>query len=137
MTRLRIATAALLATLVITGCSKPDDGVVNLPPDAPSADRKDLPPVALNPDSPIEYPRQLFEEGIEGTVMLRMFVDSTGALLIDSTEIFESSGYPALDSAALAGAGQLDFSPPLRDGRPVAASFLQPVDFRAPGGINP
>ena len=137
MTNYPFGASVLLAALLAAGCSKPDDGVVSLPPDAPNADRKDLPPVALNADSPIEYPRPLFEEGIEGTVMLRMFVDSTGTLITDSTEVFESSGYPALDSAALAGAGQLVFSPPLRDGRPVAASFLQPVDFRAPGGIDP
>jgi outer membrane biosynthesis protein TonB len=50
----------------------------------------------------------------------------------DSTRIAESSGYPALDSAALAGAAELRFSPALLQGRPVAAPFLQPVHFRSP-----
>ncbi len=126
-----------LVALAAFACSQPDDGVVSLPPDQPTADRKDLPPVALNAESPIEYPRTLFEQGIEGSVLLRMYVDSTGTLIPDSTEVFESSGYPALDSAAMAGSGQLRFSPALRDGEPIATAFLQPVDFRFPGGIAP
>lgn len=127
----------VIVALATLACNQPNDGVVSLPPDSPNAERKDLPPIALNAESPIEYPRALFEQGIEGSVLLRMYVDSTGAMIPDSTGVFESSGYPALDSAAVAGAGQLQFSPALRDGEPVATAFLQPVDFRAPGGIDP
>lgn len=131
------AVLSALGVLAALACSKPDDGVVSLPPDHPAADRKELPPVALNADSPIEYPRGLFEQGIEGTVLLKLYVDSAGGLVSDSSQVFESSGYPALDSAALAGADQLRFSPALHDGDPVAAAFLQPIEFRSPGGIEP
>jgi protein TonB len=92
----------------------------------------DEPPVAINPVSPMQYPRALLEQGIEGRVLLRLYVDSAGRLLNDSTRVAESSGYPALDSAAVAGATGLRFSPALRQGRPVAAPFLQPVHFRNP-----
>ena len=68
----------------------------------------------------------------EGRVLLRLFADSTGALVADSTRVAESSGYPALDSAALGGAADLRFSPALRHGRPVAGAFLQPIHFRNP-----
>ena len=44
----------------------------------------------------------------------------------------ESSGYSALDSAALAGARKLRFAPARRRGLPVATAFLQPVEFRHP-----
>ena len=134
MTRAAVVFSAI-ATLALIACTQSDDGVVSLPPDQPAGDRKELPPVALNADSPIEYPRGLFDQGIEGTVFLKLYVDSAGGLVPDSSQVFESSGYPALDSAALAGAGQLRFSPALRDGEPVAAAFLQPVEFRSPGGI--
>ncbi len=130
-------TLAALVALTLIACSQPDDGVVSLPPDQPAADRKELPPVALNADSPIEYPRALFDQGIEGTVLLKLYVDAAGSLVPDSSQVFESSGYPALDSAALAGAGQLRFSPGVRQGEPVAAAFIQPVEFRSPGGIQP
>jgi TonB family protein len=62
--------------------------------------------------------------------LLRLFVDSAGAIVPDSTRVAESSGYPALDSAALVGSPELRFSPALLKGRPVAAMFLQPVQFR-------
>lgn len=134
MTNVRSMSA--LALLLSIACSQPEEGVVSLPPDQPAADGKELPPVALNADSPIEYPRGLFDQGIEGTVLLKLFVDSAGVLITDSSVVFESSGYPALDSAALAGSEELRFSPAVRDGESVAAAFLQPVEFRSPGGIQ-
>src|SRR5216117_651543 len=91
------------------------------------------PPVALNPDVPIAYPPALYEQKVEGDVTLRLFVDSTGKLIPESTRVAEPSGYPALDSAALAGATGLRFAPAKRHGVPVATAFLQPVEFRQVG----
>ena len=90
-------------------------------------------PVALNPDVPIAYPPALFEQKVEGDVTLRLFVDSTGKLVPESTRVAEPSGYPALDSAALAGAVVLRFAPAKRHGVAVATAFLQPVEFRQVG----
>jgi TonB family protein len=89
--------------------------------------------VALNPDVPIAYPAALFEQNIEGEVVLRLFADSTGRLIPESTRVAESSNYPALDSAALAGSARLRFAPAKRRGIPVATMFLQPVEFHHPG----
>ena len=90
-------------------------------------------PVALNPNVPIAYPPALFDQRVEGDVTLRLFVDSTGKLIPESTRVTEPSGYPALDSAALAGASALRFAPAKRHGIPVATAFLQPVEFRQVG----
>lgn len=90
------------------------------------------PPVALNGDSPIQYPPRLYDQKVEGDVLLRLFVDSLGGLRPESSKVAESSGYPALDSAALAGARKLRFAPARRHGLPVATAFLQPVEFRHP-----
>src|SRR3989449_10918074 len=49
------------------------------------------PPVALNGDSPIQYPPALFDQKVEGDVVLRLFVDSTGHLRPESTKVAESS----------------------------------------------
>ena len=65
-------------------------------------------------------------------VMLRLVVDSMGRLLPESSRVAESSGYPALDSAALTGARRLRFSPARRHGLSIATAFLQPVEFRHP-----
>jgi len=90
------------------------------------------PPVALNADSPIQYPPRLYDQKVEGDVVLRLFVDSTGRLAPESSRVAEPSGYPALDSAALGGARKLRFAPARRHGLPVAAAFLQPIEFRHP-----
>ena len=66
-------------------------------------------------------------------------MDEAGHLVPDSSRVQESSGYPALDSAALAAVPKLHYAPALRNGSPVAALFTQPVHFRHPdrGGTTP
>lgn len=117
---------ALIAALGLGACgpdASPDGGV-------PAAD-VDV-PVALNADSPFGYPPALYDRGVEGDVVLHLYVDSAGRLRPESTRVAESSGTPALDSAALAGAAALRFAPATRRGVPVGAVFLQPVRFRRP-----
>jgi TonB family protein len=63
-------------------------------------------------------------------VLLRLYADSNGMIAPESTRVAESSGYPALDSAAIAGAPGLRFAPAVHEGRPVATLFLQPIQFR-------
>jgi TonB family protein len=123
-----------LALAAAIGCGTADDGTVRLTggTTVASTDPADQPPVAVNPVSPVEYPTALREKGIEGRVLLRLYADSQGTLVAESTKVAESSGYPALDSAAMAGAPKLRFSPALRKGRPVAGAFLQPIHFRNP-----
>jgi periplasmic protein TonB len=126
---------ALTAALLVLGCRKDGGGIIKLPEGTPPPveQPRDQPPVALNAQTPVEYPPALFDQGIEGTVILRLYADSTGVLVKDSTRVQESSGYPALDSAAVAAAPSLRFAPARRDGNPVASSFLQPIYFRHPG----
>ncbi|MCH7682524.1 MAG: energy transducer TonB [Gemmatimonadetes bacterium] len=90
------------------------------------------PPVITNPESPVEYPTDLFEQQVEGVVLLRLYVTASGTLVPDSTRIEESSGFPELDSAALRSVDQLQFAPARRNGIPVATAFVQPVHFRHP-----
>ena len=123
--------AATLAALTLAcgGSAPPPDpqGAQAAPPPESEA------PVALNADVPIAYPAALFEQHIEGEVVLRLFTDSTGRLIPESTRVAESSNYPALDSAALAGSAKLRFAPAKRHGVAVATTFLQPVEFHHPG----
>lgn len=128
--------SALIALLA--ACSRPDSDTVRLP-ENPTARRGDDPPVMVNRESPVEFPAALLARGVEGKVVLRLHVDTLGRLVPDSTRLAESSGYPALDSAALAAVPEFRFAPALRNGTPVAATFLQPVHFRHPqaGGMTP
>lgn len=131
---------AALAALAALACGGRDDGSFRLSTNAPMApaySEADQPPVAINPLSPVEYPVPLLEQGIEGRVLLRMYADTHGTLVPDSVRVAESSGYPALDSAAVVGAKGLRYSPALHRGRPVAGAFLQPVHFRSPHTQSP
>jgi protein TonB len=134
-------TILALAGLVLSGaCRRKADSTVTLPADAnTSAPRRDEPPVALDAETPVRYPLALYQQRISGTVLLRLFVDETGRVAPESTRVQESSGYPALDSAALGAAPKLTYAPALRNGTPVATLFTQPIHFRHPdrGGTTP
>ena len=129
--RVRTIAFAGLLTIGLAGCrqappaEQAGTGSPGVPPDQE-------PPVAVNADSPIQYPPRLYDQKVEGDVILRLFVDSAGRLVPESSRVAESSNYPALDSAALAGARKLRFAPARRHGLSIATAFLQPVEFRHP-----
>lgn len=91
----------------------------------------------INSELPFRYPVHLFRQRVQGNVTLRLFVDSLGRVVRDSTQVVESSGQAAFDSAALVDAGRLRFRPALQRGRPMAVSLLFPVHYRhpEPGGL--
>ncbi len=130
--------SALLVAVVLAlpgRCTRMDDASVRLPAERPgSAPPPEGPPVALNAESPVGFPQQLLAQGVEGIVVLHLFVDANGAAAPESTRVAESSGYPGLDSAALAAVPQLHYAPAVRGGTPVATAFLQPIQFRNPQG---
>ena len=115
----------LLVSLGIAGCR-----ATATPSSNAAQDGQNDVPVAINGESPFQYPPELYDQGVEGEVRLRLWVDSAGRIAPDSTRVASSSGTPALDSAALAGAPLLQFAPAHKNGRPVAAAFYQPVIFR-------
>jgi TonB family protein len=65
-------------------------------------------------------------------VTLRIHIDASGAVRPESTSVVESSGYAALDSAAVSGSRALHFKPAFAKGSPLAISVLFPVYFRHP-----
>jgi TonB family protein len=77
---------------------------------------------------PIEYPLQLWDQDMEGETVLRVLVGDTGG--VDSVEVVETSGHPAFDSAAVAGALKLRFSPARQeDGERIEVWAEVPVRF--------
>lgn len=92
--------------------------------------------MVINAESPVSYPPDLYEQQVEGTVVLRLYLDERGSMTPDSTRVAESSGYSGLDSAALHAVPELRFAPARRGGQPVATTFLLPVQFRRQGRPN-
>lgn len=105
----------LILPLLLAGCAG-----------GPSAD---TPPV-LQGEVAVEYPPDLFVQGVAGTTELQLFVDTTGTVVPESTRVLSSSGTPALDSAAIAAVPRLRYAPGQRAGRPVAMPFVQPIQFQ-------
>jgi protein TonB len=92
----------------------------------------DVAPVMLNKELPFRYPPALYAQKVQGNVTLRIFIDRDGAIVPDSTRIAETSGFTALDSAAMKGSRDLKFEPARTQGQPVPVSILLPVYFRHP-----
>ncbi|HET9012877.1 MAG TPA: energy transducer TonB [Gemmatimonadaceae bacterium] len=89
-------------------------------------------PRMLNSDLPFRYPAALYARKIQGNVTLRLRIDRDGQVAADSTRIEESSGYAALDSAAVKGSQELHFIPAKLRGEPMPVTILFPVYFRHP-----
>ena len=94
--------------------------------------RPDELPAMLNPEPPFRYPADLYAQKVQGNTTLRIFIDTLGAVHPESTVVAESSGYPALDSAAVAGVRELRFTPAKLHGAAMAVPILFPVYFRHP-----
>ncbi|HEX2092229.1 MAG TPA: energy transducer TonB [Longimicrobiaceae bacterium] len=91
----------------------------------------ETPPRQLS-SSPFQYPEELWDAGVEGETVLRIFVTAQGT--VDSTRVENTSGHPAFDRAALNGVRELRFEPARRGEEPVGAWVLLPVQFRMNAG---
>jgi TonB family protein len=92
----------------------------------------DIAPVMLNKELPFRYPPALYAQKVQGNVTLRIYIDRDGSIVGDSTRVAETSGFNALDSAAMKGSRDLKFQPAKTQGVPVPVSILLPVFFRHP-----
>jgi protein TonB len=103
------------------------------PTQRPSFIPYDVPPKLENP-SEIQrllervYPSQLREAGIEGTVILWIFVEKQGD--VHKTEVKESSGYEVMDEAALSTAEKMRFTPAMNRDKATPVWLAQPITFR-------
>lgn len=78
------------------------------------------------------YPTQARKRGMEGRVVLRVFVRSDGR--VKSVKLENSSGYGLLDRAARVAVIRWRFAPATRSGRVVDAEVLIPFDFLLTSG---
>jgi len=120
---------ALLLLTVMGACNKGEGSGL---PFQTVGRQPDIPPVMLNKELPFRYPPALYAQKVQGNVTLRIYIDSNGAIVPDSTRVSETSGFSALDSAAMKGSRDLKFEPAKTRGQPVAVSILLPVFFRHP-----
>lgn len=128
----RVAASVLLLAVLAAACMDNDTTqkvarALQAGPPVP-----DEVPRMINTELPFRYPPALYAQKVQGNVTLRLRVDTNGQVRPDSTRIEESSGYPALDSAAVRGSQELRFVPARLHGDPMAVTILFPVYFRHP-----
>jgi TonB family protein len=121
-----------LAGLLVAGCGKGEGAPLRVPAVRNPGPRPDEMPALLNAELPFRYPAALYARKVQGNVTLRLFIDRDGHVLADSTRIDEPSGFPALDTAAVQGAVDLQFVPAKLRGEPIPVSIMFPVYFRHP-----
>ncbi len=124
-----VAWLAMLGAVALGACggSKSEDVEGDL-----SGKKPDSLPVMLNTELPFRYPPALYTEKVEGNVTLRLFIDESGTVVADSTQVVESSASNLLDSAAVRGANDFKFVPAKLKGVPMAVAILFPIYFRHP-----
>ncbi len=121
---------SLFAILVLATACKKGEGS-NLPFQTVGR-QPDVAPVMLNKELPFRYPPALYAQKVQGNVTLRIYIDRDGSIVPDSTRVAETSGFNALDSAAMKGSRDLRFEPAKTQNIPVPVSILLPVFFRHP-----
>lgn len=87
-------------------------------------------PEMLNGRTPFRHPPEAWRRGEGGTVKLRIHVTAAGS--VDAVRLEESSGVPALDSAALEQAWSLRYRPARQGERPVPVWGTLPVRYPIP-----
>ena len=92
-----------------------------------SGDQEIDSPSPLSASVPIDYPLDLWDQGIEGSSMLKVRVTDMGD--VDSVVVVESSGYDAFDSSAVRGARTLRFSPARQGDKRIEVWAHVPVHF--------
>lgn len=92
----------------------------------------DTPPKLMNADELVRllearYPTELKEEGVEGVVLLWLFVDEAGRPV--KLQLRRSSGFQSLDRIAQDAADQMRFRPAYNQDRPVGVWVAQQIRF--------
>jgi periplasmic protein TonB len=126
---MRLGLSCLLLFAIMSGCKKGEGSNISF---QTVGRQPDIAPVMLNKELPFRYPPALYAQKVQGNVTLRIYIDSNGAIVPESTRVAETSGFNALDSAAMKGSRDLKFEPAKTQGQPVPVSILLPVFFRHP-----
>jgi protein TonB len=78
------------------------------------------------------YPEQARRDGQEGRAQVKICINTSGK--VETAEIVTSSGFPALDDAAIKVGKAFRFKPPTQEGKPVSTCPVLPVKFELHAG---
>lgn len=77
----------------------------------------------------VKYPKDAEQQGVEGKIAVQFIIDEAGKII--EPQILNEEYNPALGQAALDAINKLpDWSPAIKDGKPVRSKFVIPVSFK-------
>ncbi len=85
-------------------------------------------PADLTSNPPPNYPNEAIRDRLQGTVVLRLEVDSTGQ--VTRVEVVQSSGHASLDQAAVDAVQRWHGQPARRFGKSISSKEVLPIRFR-------
>lgn len=94
---------------------------------APRQARVEAPPKPKRTIRP-DYPRAARQRGEQGNVILEIVVDAKGA--VSAVDVVTSSGFVALDNAAVKAVKSALFTPAQVDGEPIASTARLTLSFK-------
>lgn len=137
----KVAEANVEEDVTIAKTTFEDNPVEKLPPppkagspkDRPSFIPRDVEPRATNDDEIRRllrryYPPGLKDAGIGGTVTLWLFVNDQGQ--VEKTQVQKSSGYEAMDKAAVRVARNMEFKPAINKDKPIGVWVSRNITFQ-------
>ncbi len=137
----KVAEANVEEDVTIAKTTFEDNPVEKLPPppkagspkDRPSFIPRDVEPRATNDDEIRRllrryYPAALKDAGIGGTVTLWLFVNDQGQ--VEKTQVQKSSGYDAMDQAAVRVARNMEFKPAINKDKPIGVWVSRNITFQ-------
>ncbi len=74
------------------------------------------------------YPSEAREQGLEGTVKVKVTVTASGS--VSGASIVKSSGHDILDQSVLSNVYDCNFEPAEKDGVPISSKVVIPVRFK-------
>jgi len=136
----KVAAAEIDDDVTIAPTTFDENPVENLPPppktgspaDRPSFIPYDVAPKLKNAKDIQKllqrlYPAQLREAGVQGTVVLWIYIDENGK--VQKSQVQKSSGYPAMDKAAIGTADQMKFSAAMNRDKRTPVWVAQAITF--------
>jgi protein TonB len=85
-------------------------------------------PYLVSIPKPVHYPKSAIRQGWEGEVVTALEILPDGS--VGRSGLAESSGYDVLDQTALREAKTWQFSPALKNGKPITEYIQIPIKFK-------
>lgn len=124
-------THVVLLSMLIAPAARAQEPAVALPSDVYTESQVDRPAMKQKGSAFPKYPESLKANQVEGEVLVRFVIDTSGTPILDSFKVIKSSN-PAFSDAVKSALHDMQFSPAELKGKKVKQLFQGPFVFAKP-----